>query len=69
MKVSRKSIHSGKVTERELDVTQDQLDRYERGEGLIQEIFPHLSASDREFLMTGLTDEEWDEVMGEEDEE
>lgn len=31
----------------------------------IQEAFPNLSASEREFLMTGITDSEWDEAMNE----
>jgi hypothetical protein len=39
--------------------------RYNRGELLIQEAFPHLSAGDREFIKTGITDEEWDEAFAE----
>lgn len=34
---------------------------------LIQNAFPFLNASQREFLLTGLTDDEWDELF-EEDE-
>lgn len=30
----------------------------------IQDYFPELSDSEREFLLTGITDEEWDEVFG-----
>ena len=33
----------------------------------IQEIVPHLSASEREFLMTGYTEEDWNEMFQEED--
>ena len=29
----------------------------------IQEFFSYLTASEREFLMTGITQEEWDEMM------
>lgn len=32
----------------------------------IQDAFPTLSADDREFLMTGITPEEWDELFGDE---
>jgi hypothetical protein len=32
---------------------------------LIQNIVPNLSMSDREFLMTGITNEEWIRMFGE----
>jgi hypothetical protein len=35
----------------------------------VQEAFPHLSADDREFLLTGITPEEWDELYGDQDED
>lgn len=47
---------------REIDVSQSQLDRWKAGE-LIQNVMPHLSADDREFLMTGLTPEDWEEMF------
>jgi hypothetical protein len=47
---------------REIAVTQSQLDRWKAGE-LIQNVMPHLSADDREFLMTGLTPEDWEEMF------
>lgn len=37
----------------------DGLARHAKGE-LIQDVFPLLSADEREFLMTGITPEEWD---------
>jgi len=63
MLITRTSHLSGKTTERDLDITEEQLQRYLNGEGLIQTVFPNLSASDREFIMTGITDEEWDEAF------
>ena len=60
MLVKKQSIMSGKVNEMELDITQEQLDRYLEGEELIQDIFPHLNANEREFLITGITGKEWD---------
>ena len=62
MLVKKTSIMSGKVNEMNLDITQEQLDRYLEGRGLIQDIFPHLNASEREFLISGMTGEEWDLV-------
>jgi hypothetical protein len=34
---------------------------------LIQEAFPTLNAEQREFLMTGITPDEWTRVFGEEE--
>jgi hypothetical protein len=53
----------------ELDITAQQLWNYEMGLGLIQDVFPNLNSSEREFLMTGVTDEEWNRVFGEQEED
>jgi len=45
-----------------MDVTQKQIDKWQNGE-LIQKVFPHLSISQREFLLTGAWDNEWDEAF------
>lgn len=42
---------------------------WRRGDKLIQEAFPELSNSAREFIKSGITSEEWDKYMGEEDDE
>ena len=65
--VTKKSPWSGKELTLELDITQEQLDKYERGEGLVQVLFPHLSADEREFLITGTHPGEWDEHVSDED--
>lgn len=44
----------------DLDVTAEQLARYENGEELIQNVFPNLLPEHREFIKTGITPEEWD---------
>ena len=61
MIIERKSILSGIVRQRDLDVTVDQLARWQGGE-LIQNVMPHLSVSDREFIVTGTTDDEWEQL-------
>lgn len=38
-----------------------------RPQGLIQDIFPDMKAEDREFLMTGITPKQWNEMFGGED--
>ena len=44
----------------DVDITAEQLARYENGEELIQNVFPNLSPEHREFIKTGITPEEWD---------
>jgi hypothetical protein len=52
----------------DLPVTQQQVEHYARG-ALAQEAFPDLDPPLREFIMTGVTPQEWDEEFGGEDEE
>jgi len=61
--VQRKSILSGKYNTMQLDVTEEQLKRHRDGE-LIQDVFPHLPAEEREFIMSGITPEEWEKIYG-----
>ena len=64
MLVTRVSPLTNVASTRDLDVTQQQLDDYAAGKGLVQRIFPNLSDSDREFIMTGYTDEDWENMFG-----
>jgi hypothetical protein len=64
MLISRKSIISGQMNTMDLDVTEHQLLRWEAGE-LIQDVFPHLDASEREFMMSGITPKEWNKMFKE----
>jgi hypothetical protein len=63
MIITRKSIISGTLYTRDLDVTQAQLGAYEDG-ALLQDAFPHLSADDREFIKTGISALEWLQMSG-----
>lgn len=65
VKVTRVSQVSGSITTRELPITIMQLAAWQCGV-LAQEAFPHLSARDREFILSGITPEEWDEMFGSE---
>ena len=58
MLLERTSILSDKTTTMELPITNEQLDRWRQGE-LIQNVFPDLTPDEREFIMTGITAEEW----------
>jgi hypothetical protein len=63
MQVTKRSSISGKQHTLEIDITQEQWDRWKGGE-MIQDVCPHLSASDREYLISGCTQEEWDKFFG-----
>lgn len=65
MIVSRISTLTGKTQEMDLDITLNQLQRFVDGKEYIQDIFPNLTASEREFILTGITPEEWDECFKE----
>lgn len=65
MIVTKRNIFTGQERSLDLDVTQEQLNRWNNGE-LIQKVFPHLSIDEREFLMTGIIGEEWNELMEDE---
>ena len=62
MLITRQSSWSGKVRTLDIPVTYEQLYEWERGT-LIQNAMPNLTADQREFLMTGVTAEEWDEMF------
>lgn len=61
MLISKRSELTGKFHTREIPVTEKQLSDWKSGM-LIQLAMPRLSADDREFIMTGATPEEWDEM-------
>jgi len=63
MLIERTSQVSGITRMKELPVTLQQLERFEKGMETIQDIFPQLSADDREFIKTGITAEEWDNLF------
>ncbi len=70
MKVTKKSTWSGNDNTLDLNITQEQLDLWDNGRGpFIQRVFPNLTADEREFLLTGMTKEEWDEAFPSEDDD
>jgi hypothetical protein len=64
MKITKKSDLTGVEHTMEIPVTREQIHEWEGGT-LIQRAMPNLTNIQREFLMTGITDEEWDELRGE----
>ena len=58
--VTRKSTMSGEENCRLMFFTHRQYDNWKNGGKCIQDAMPQLSPEDREFLMTGITPDEWD---------
>lgn len=68
MKIIRQSTLTGNTRTLDIDVTQEQIDKWQSG-SYIQDAMPHLSADDREFLISGITPDEWNKVFPEEEED
>ena len=60
MFITRRNPFTGQSKTRCLPITLEELMRYESGE-LVQNVWPHLSDDDREFILTGIDD--WDKYI------
>lgn len=63
MEITKISMFTGKSHTFKIDITEEQIAAW-RGGKLIQDAMPNLSADAREFLMTGVTPEEWANNFG-----
>lgn len=61
MEITKTSIHSGITRTLNLDVTAEEIATWKAGE-LIQDAMPRLNADEREFIKTGITSQEWQEI-------
>ncbi len=61
MLITRQSLMTGIIRSLEIPVSVEQLDAWQAGSN-IQDAMPELDATLREFVMTGITAEEWDEL-------
>ncbi len=68
MKITRSSTYSGTVRTLDLDVTEEEIKAWQHGT-LIQEAMPRLSDFEREFVQTGITEEEWNKMFPPEEED
>ena len=62
MKIVRTSRVSAETNVMEIDVTREQIAQWEGGM-LIQQAMPNLCEDEREFIMNGITPDEWDAHM------
>lgn len=63
MLITRKSMFSGKEHTLEVPCTEEQLKAWQNGVH-IQNAMPNVPADLREFIITGATPEEWNEIFG-----
>lgn len=64
-KVTKKSGLSGKQHSMEIALDYEDFMRWHMDGVLIQSALPYLTADEREFMMTGITPEEWEAAFGE----
>ena len=67
MIITKTNMLNGKTYTMDIDVTKEQLeeiDQNPRTRRPIQQIVPTLSSEDREFLISGITPEEWHKIFG-----
>jgi hypothetical protein len=66
--ITKKSPFSGKTNSLTIVFDPADYQKWQEGE-LIQRALPYLTADEREFLMTGITPEEWNSMTEGEDDE
>lgn len=68
LRVINTSALTGKENQMLLPVTEAQIKRWQDGD-LVQDVFPFLNDDQREFLMTGITPDEWEAALGADDDD
>ena len=65
IKVTRQSVVTRKMNTMELPISQEHLNIYDTvGDILVQDAFPNLDKEQREFLISGITPDEWNKHLG-----
>ena len=67
MMIAKTSSLSSKTHEMEIDVSDKQITLWMEG-ALIQDVMPNLTPEEREFLISGITPDEWNATFPEGDE-
>lgn len=65
MLIERTCPITGKIKNMDIPVTQAQISAWKSGT-LIQNAMPNLSDDEREFILTGITHDVWDQLFSEE---
>ena len=69
MKIRRKSVISGIERTMDIPVNPEDWVQYQMGFVSINDAMPYLTDSDREFIMSGITSDEWEGLFAEIDKE
>ena len=67
VRVYKQSVFTGKHHSMVLPTRQGNLEHWIDTGALVQDMFPHFNVDQLEFLISGITPEEWDETFGSED--
>lgn len=62
-RVSTRSNFSGNTNSRDIPTYAVKIKDWMDGNDNIQDVLPNISADDREFLLTGITQEEWNTIF------
>lgn len=63
MYIKRKSVITGIERTRSIPVNPDDYIAWQAGLGSVQDLMPYLTDNDREFILSGITSEEWDDMF------
>lgn len=69
MYISRTSAISGITRTRYIPVNPDDYLAWKAGLGSVQEIMPYLNDDDREFILSGITPDEWESAFADANED
>ena len=61
MIITKTSPMTGMINTMDVSVTEVQIARWQGGM-LIQDVMPNLSADERDFIMTGITPDDWEKM-------
>ena len=65
MKITRKSILSGIERVKDIPVNPEDYISWEKGFVNIEDAMPYLNDQDREFILSGITQKEWNDAFNE----
>ena len=63
MLIRRQSVVSGTIRSRNIPVNPEDFLAWENNLGSIEELMPYLNDADREFILSGMTPDEWKEAF------
>jgi hypothetical protein len=69
MRITRKSVITGIERTRDIPVNPEDYISWQKYDMSIQDAMPYLSDSDREFILTGITSQEWNDAFAKTEQE